>query len=706
MNEEELKLRARARLRLKERQAVPRTPEFEQQAAGMLNAPSPLERLGAGVADVKEGIQQKYLNWTDPAAAQTFTAQKNEERAALEKGRQGAASYEGQNKPGFDWFRAGGTASAMAPLALIPGGKGLAARGVIGALQGGGAGYGLFNPDNTAESNALRTGVGAAAGGLTNALAPWVLGKGMQAGQWAGNKARQGFNAARSAVTPQTSITNNIRVQLRSAGVDFDALSTGAQKAVRDEATRQLRSGHGLNAEQLMRNADIESVVGPGSATRAQITRSPQDWSIERNLQKTEVNLPSVKTGSQETITSRLQMQDSAMKTRAGQIADDVYGETLYGGTPRAGTSAGSQLEASSRAMNAVRAADKGRKQAVDNLYRAYRDSGMKDTKLGESHITKELTEIIDDYGLDNVPPAVTNRLKELAFLGGDRTRYLTIKEADAFNRLLNNNDPGFGPASAVIQKLKGGLTRELLDVPGDAAQGASAQLLTARKAAADMFAKREAGRAVASAIKDVAPDKFLQQNVLGGSVRDLQKLKTELSSGPDSGSWNDLRSQAWQSIVDKVTQGGRAPFSGARLDNELNKLGRERLQTLFTRPEIQQIEQLRRASLDMTYQPPFSAVNASNTSPAMLGQLMRLGNKVPFANMVTKPLTEELEMSATQGLLNTALAGRQAVSSAAREQAQAAARNAAIQRMLQERGIGGLLGVAPGAGYMEQGGR
>ncbi|HUU72960.1 MAG TPA: hypothetical protein VMW70_10055 [Burkholderiales bacterium] len=668
--------------------------KFEIEAAGMADAPSPFERFDAGVSiDIGAGIKQKYLNITDPPAAAQYTKETNEDIARLERGRMGEARYRGQDSPGFDAYRAAGSGTPLMLAGAAPGGAGPLARIGIGSGIGGTAGYGLYSQDNTTGGNLLRTGLGAVGGGIASAAAPWLTDKGIQGLQWGANKVAQGTRFLRGAMTPKASISNTLRIQLENVGVDFNALSADAQQAIATEAQATLRAGGQLNAQQLLRNADIEAVGG--RATKGMITGSPNDWTIERNLQKTEVNLPSVKTGSQETITGRLEQNDAALKARAGNIGDDVYGDALYGGQPLAGSAANTPFQASTRSIQAVQAADRSRKEVVDGLYKAYRDSGMKDTRLGESHITKELTEIIDDFGIENVPPAVVTRLKEFAFLGGERTRYLTIQEADQFNRLLNNNNPGFGPMNATTQKLRSALTRELLAAPDDASAGASQQLLQARSAAAEMFSKQEAGKGVASAVMDVAPDKFLEQNVLGGTVRDLQMLKTELTSGPDSGTWNDLRSQAWKAIIERVTQDGRAPFSGARLDKELKKLGEERLRVIFTQPELQQIQTLRRASLDMTSRPPFSAVNDSNTTPAMLGQVLRLGNKTPFS-MITKPISEGIDDSMQQGLLSTALGGSRSAVGAAQREAQDASRNAMLDRLFSRRSGGGLLGATP----------
>lgn len=111
---------------------------------------SPMVSVGQGMMDVYGGAKQKYLNLTDPAAAEKYTQQRNEENAIIEKGR---------GDRGFDFARLGGNIAT--PLSLIPmGGAGLFGRTVMGAGAGGLGGYLNFDPKNTTESNLTNAAVG------------------------------------------------------------------------------------------------------------------------------------------------------------------------------------------------------------------------------------------------------------------------------------------------------------------------------------------------------------------------------------------------------------------------------------------------------------------------------------------------------------------------------------------------------------------
>jgi hypothetical protein len=323
-------------------------------------------------------------------------------------------------------------------------------------------------------------------------------------------------------------------------------------------------------------------------------------------------------------------------------------------------------------------------------LYDAFRNSGKQNLQVSDVKIADAVGRVSDDIGAENIPPAVMSRLKEFGFFGGQRAKLLTVNEADKLTRLINNNNPGFGPQSTALARIKGAVNEALLDLPDDGAKG----LIEAKAAAAARFAEQRAGKGIARALDDVAPDRFFENNVLGGNVRDVKALAKKLQEvNPDS--WNDLRGQAWQWIVNKATQNGRNPISGAKLDDAVKSVGLDRMRVLFTPQEMAKIDQFRRGALALTQEPAFAAVNRSNTTPALMGQMLQMGNRVPILNAFTKPALEQLETSATQKLINQALSGA-GVSTAARDRTQALLRGRVTDALVGNRpAIPGLLAPA-----------
>ena len=183
--------------------ALPASPDALDVAASTPEVPSALVRVGRGAADVTQGLKQKYLNWTDPEAAQQYTQEVNQDVANYEKGRkQGAPSG-----AGYDFLRLAGNVGMAAPVALVPGGgMGLVPRFLSGAGTGAAGGYAGFNPENTSTSNMINAGVGAAAGGVLNAAAPRIVEGVVSGAQFAKNKLAEGL---RSLIPDTTIIIKN-----------------------------------------------------------------------------------------------------------------------------------------------------------------------------------------------------------------------------------------------------------------------------------------------------------------------------------------------------------------------------------------------------------------------------------------------------------------------------------------------------------------
>lgn len=652
--------------------------------------------VGRGAMDLLQGARQKYLNYTDPEAAKTYTQNVNEEIANYEKGR--AAGGE----TGYDFPRLTGSIAASTPTMLVPGGKGLVARIGTGAAVGGPLSYLNYSQENQPTQNLYQGALGAGVGGLLGAVAPSLISGAVTGTQYVGSKLADALRSGKMAVqggvdtvrqalgsTTPDAITKTITDTLSQRGIDFGKLSTEMKDSLLKAARDQLSVAGKLNAEQLARQADIESVVGAGQATLGQVTRSPFQWSAERNLQKVEANLPEVQKGGP-SLTGRYMSQDQQMKSFADKLINQIRQtpSELY---PPQGAQPASATQASEGAIKAVQERNLRMKEGVSELYNAYRDSGVGDVAVPDVKLADAAGRVLDTIGVENVPASVLNRLKEFGFFEGKRTKLLTVNEADKLNKLINVNNPGFGSSSAALAEIQKALNESLLDVP---VENASKMLLAARKAHSARMTELESGKGVTRAVEDVSPDRYFERNVIGGDVRDIKALKDYLIKTPEGGqAWNNLSAQVGKQLLDKATEGGRAAFSGAQFENAMNAIGIDRLKLLFTPAELAQLETLKRGSLAMTYQPPFSAVNVSNTAPTLMAQALSLGNKIPGVNVVTKPVAEELSKEQTSKSLAQALSTGN-VASLAREQAQAAQREKLVAALMKR------IGSSPSALY------
>jgi hypothetical protein len=632
---------------------------------------SPMVSVGQGMMDFYGGAKQKYLNLTDPAAAEKYTQQRNEENAIIEKGR---------GDRGFDFARLGGNIAT--PLSLIPmGGAGLLGRTVMGAGAGGLGGYLNFDPKNTTESNLTNAAVGTVAGGALGAVLPPVL-RGViqgahQGAQSIGNYVGSAWRSFAQAVSPNiaSNINSKVQITLQNSGIDFAKLPDAVKASVLDDAAQQFTLTGKLDPQMLLRKADIEAVGGAGTATRAQVTRDPYDWTAAQNAQKTEVNIPAVGRNEQTTLTSRYQQQNA----NTNKYAEALQNQMAAANAERAGTA----FDASTQTIEAIRAKDAAAKVAVDDLYKTFRDMGKGDVSVPDTQIAQTLGKIVDEIGVENIPPAVLSRLKEFGFLSGERTKLLTVTEADKLGRLIGNNNPGHGTAGLVSTQLKRAVDNAILDIPEIEASKA---LMAARSKAKARFADQEAGLAVERSIADVAPDRFFQQNIINGNVRDINSLKSQLVKTPDGEqAWNSLREHVVKWINEKATIGDGV-FNGKRMENAIKELGENKLNALFSPAEISQINTLLRGSKAMTTEPAFSAPNRSNTTPSMIGAALRFGNRIPGSNVFSAPISKEVESTIQQELLAKAL--QSGGLTAGRDAAQAAKREALMKMLMTNRPI------------------
>jgi hypothetical protein len=273
------------------------------------------------------------------------------------------------------------------------------------------------------------------------------------------------------------------------------------------------------------------------------------------------------------------------------------------------------------------------------------------------------------------------SRLQEFGFLGGKRTKLLTVTEADKLGRMIGNNNPGFGVESLVATRLKRSVDSAILEIPEINVSNA---LTKARDAAKTRFAEQEAGLGVERAIADVAPDRFFQQNILGGNTRDIIAMRDQLNKTADgTQAWDSIRRQVVQFIRDQATS-ANGVFSGARMQDAMKRIGPDRLAQIFSPQELAQIQTLLRGSKAMTLEPAFAAPNRSNTTPSLMGALLRLGNRLPGLNLATEPIAREVAASAQQSALANALQGVGVTAS--RDSADAVLRAALVKLLTEDR--------------------
>jgi hypothetical protein len=121
-------------------------------------------------------------------------------------------------------------------------------------------------------------------------------------------------------------------------------------------------------------------------------------------------------------------------------------------------------------------------------------------------------------------------------------------------------------------------------------------------------------------------------------------------------------------------------------MQDAMDRIGEDKLKAIFSPAELAKIKTLGRGSYAMTVEPPFSAPNRSNTTPSLIGQALRITNRIPGANLLSGPISQEVESSIQQKLLANALESGGA--SAGQDAAQTAKRLALMKMLMTNRPI------------------
>lgn len=597
------------------------------------DAPSALERLGRGFEDVRTGVKQLGTALGEKVASislgeQQIDPSKSRGAEATKQGTDEQALYEKGRGPdaGMDWVRLAGNVIGTAPVAAVGGGAAsLGARVGIGTGQGAASSAAIFTPEH--ESKLKQTLIGAGFG----AAMPVVLqGVKMAYGGVRDKIASYSMDPAKNPALAKA-LSQDVQVALEQKGVDFGQLTQEVRDRLVQDAGEALKVGGKLDADALARKATIEATGA--KPTRAAVTRSPQDWQFEQNTR-------GLRDGIGDPLVKRAQDNATALTDYLGKLRSGTGGKTS------------TALETGESAIGALKAGDAEKEKAVAKLYDAFRASGAQEIAVPAAKIADTLGKVADEIGHENIPPAVMNRLKEFGLMGSKQTKLLTVNEADKLNRLINNNNPGNGPASLALGRIKGAVNQALLDVEPAGQQGVEA-LKTARAAAAQRFAEQDAGKGITAALDDVAPDKFVQKFIVGADVRDVAAMKAELLKSPaGTQALKDTKGHILDSLLMKATGATSADdvagkaFSGSRFSKALDSIEPEKLHMLFSPDEVGQLRTLQKASKYLTEEVPFSDVNHSKTTAALANLMLKIGN-TPVLGHLVSPIVGTLKLGA-----------------------------------------------------------
>lgn len=185
-----------------------------------------------------------------------------------------------------------------------------------------------------------------------------------------------------------------------------------------------------------------------------------------------------------------------------------------------------------------------------------------------------------------------------------------------------------------------------------------------ARKAARNRFATIDDTPALKAALDNEAPDKFVQNYIIGANVRDVQAMKNVLSNSPGA------LAQARAQIADHLKRAafgndasGDAGFSSARYLNTLRHIGRQKLETFFRPDEVVSLNLVGQVGSDLTSVPAGAAraVNYSNTGSAVMNMLSRISESPLMRKPGLRIIANQIGEARTEGMIRRALAAQPA---------------------------------------------
>jgi len=536
-------------------------------------------------------------------------------------------------RDGVDVARlAGGVVAptGLAGGALLKGGTTAMQMAKVGAAAGAAAGAGapVTEDGDYWAQKAGDVAVGGAAGGVLGPVAGRIaseVGFRLQKAAPAIQRltlAKVGGRAAAASDEIEATVVDAARKaadQLKAEGVADVPNDVIMQYAGQMQAA--IKSGQPVDLVQLSRQADFDRFrIAP---TLGQLSRDPQQYSKELNLRGMD--------GAGELIRGRLVEQQNQLRQA---LTARLRGE-------------GQERSVAGRAMSERLAAiDEAQKAGVSQAYSAARKQVGNELKLPTDRVSGTLRYVLDEYGEDVVPGAVRNRIANLL---ADDGPGLTVQNAERAIKTINRHmDPRDPAKSSALRELSGSLRAEL-DSLADAGDEIGAEAAGAYQQARDLakarFQRIERNPILKAVVDGKDPEKFVDRFVVGGSVQELNAMAKDL---PDmvpmarSQLLEHLRKKAYPSDA-----AGDAQFAQASFNRELKRIGRDKLRTMLSSHEVEELFALGRVSAYIGQEPAMSTVSRSNSNVPLMNMagLMMRGNQIPFLNIATSSIQKAGQM-------------------------------------------------------------
>lgn len=598
--------------------AAPPPPSIPQEA------PTTLERVGHGADRTLGGIHQAFLELKNavapsPQSAQDlkdYTANLNDEERLYQKGRGPDA--------GMDVASLAGSAGITAPLMLIPGaGAGVLSRGIVGATQG--ALTGATEPTATGSmvDRAKNTGMGATVGAVMAPLAGSVSDRLVSALSDLPGRLR-GVAANLSGENTAERVLNEVP--------NIADVPQSAQAPLIAEGQAQIGKTGQINADDLARKANL--IANGLTPTKSMVTRDPAQWSIERNLQKLAQSPDTGLSSTGQKLTQVYQGNDAALAKQAGILAQP-YGAATQEGRGMAIMGGLDDLAGQSQ-------------KDVSSVYNAVRDARGEDLASDARNLHSTLNDLSDSPAADPVTIAAKRRLTKMGMMDADGNltdKSMTVTQSEGLRQFINQQPNVYGKAQII-----GAIDKDVVGGLGDDAFKGPRAAAYARFQNLNNPATQKALNSVGELSQGKTAQNFIKSQIISAPEQDVNSLLSTVGSiaDPDKQGqvMNAIRGGVMEHLKDAATQ-NNGQFSGAKLQSAMDDIGPNKLQAILGPDAHAKLQSLSKAASDATYEPPYSAVNSSNTTPTALS-LMRGVRSLPFSDLI---LPENLEhMAARSG--------------------------------------------------------
>lgn len=514
----------------------------------------------------------------------------------------------GQSDPGFDAARLVGNILSPANAVIakaLPITPGMTMPGKILTGAAAGASGGALTPTNMddgqgfASKKAVQIGLGAVAGGIATPILSKV-----------GESIARGYNSIlpdKAAQAPDK-VNDAITEALASIGQKSEDLSSMQMQTLRDQVTSALKRGKQIDPAALMRKSDFDALgIDP---TQGQLTRDATQFAKERNLRGV-ANVG-------EPLMTRFEAQNQQLQKIISALQ----------GNPSEAYPAGKKV------ISALEGIDNELNAPIGPAYQAAKDATGRYANVDVKGFSDSANQALDENMLGAYLPTATRNLLNDVSSGKIPLNVNNLVQMDRTLSAAQRSAGRGTPESLSIGKVRDALNSA--NIEGEAGQEAKAAFDTAKGLAASRFgAHRDIPALGAVAEGDAIPDSFIQKQVLGGNVDDVQKLAQILRNGGDATqpAFQEAKDQIGAKIMRSAfgeNLAGDKLAAPERLAKTIREIGEDKLRAFFNPEEIQQMKQAARVAAYINSSPTASPVNSSNTAGAMMSLLGSTLGKIP----------------------------------------------------------------------------